>query len=1329
QYHLPFVLRLQGSLDNAGLEFALRSIVARHEILRTVIRKDGDEVHQVVMEPGSLVLSKMQDDSSSVESLIGGLLALPFDLSEDLMIRATVIEKTGADHLLVLVIHHIAADGWSIPILLGELTEFYASFIEGREANVGALSLQYSDYSLWQRDYLSGAELSNKLGYWKNALQGLSPLVLPTDYSRSDIKSNRGSMAHHAFGLELTRKLSSYSTQEGTTLFMTLLAGFKVLLYRYSGQEDICVGTPIANRTQTELESLVGFFVNSLALRSELSGDLSFADFLQDVKSMTLGAYDHQDVPFEKVVEVVAKDRDMGRSPVFQVMFGLQNADPQGTAQELPNLSLSLYPFEHTTSQFEMNFSLHESPSGLWGSLEYRTDLFTADTIARFLKHYELLLEAIVANPDLSLDTYTFVDSQEQELLLTNGTVEGPSFEPFTNLVGLFEEQVRFKADAIALVAGSNSLTYEELNVRSNQLAHYLLRKGVVKGEPISLLLDRGIDLMVSILGILKAGGAYLPLDVDYPKERIGYMLDDARSRYVVTSTSIGSSFLEAPYSLVYIDSLQEEIALEPQNNPSLDRTFDDLAYVMYTSGSTGLPKGVLVEDGNVVSLVKGVSYLSFSSTTTMLSTGSPSFDASTLEYWGTLLNGGTLVVCSKNELLDNRILGKTIVDNGVNTMWFTSGFLNQLVDEDLGLFGDLERVIVGGEKLSEKHIDLLKEAYPGLRIINGYGPTENTTFSLTYELNESDQKGIIPIGKALENRSVFILDKHHSLCPIGVVGEICVGGLGLSRGYLNNEALTSSRFIDHPFLKGHRLYKTGDWGRLRADGNVEYHGRKDDQVKIRGHRLEPGEIEQHLLGYPAIRNAVVGVKESLTNGVSAKRLVAYLQVEPTFSVDELQTYLSTKLPDYMIPSVFHELEDFPLTSNGKIDKASLLSMELEGQELLEQVSPRNEQEQILAEIWQELLGLDSVGIRDDFFELGGHSLLAIRLVSSIRKRLELEITIGDLFEYTTIESLSDHLKVYSPPSGLTPILGQKRPDRIPLSFSQERLWFIDQLEGSVQYHVPAVLRLKGELNIEALSYAIGNIIKRHEVLRSVIREDGGTPYQEILDAGGWSLSILENEDYATNKYLLDQTIEELLTTPFDLATDYMLRASVIKLHEHEHVLIVVLHHIASDGWSIPIIVSELTVLYNTEVKQIPYKLNELKIQYADYSIWQRTPEQEEKMEQKLAYWENQLKDTSTLQLHTNYPRPPIQTTNGLSEGFLMDKELSEAVQQFCKEKGVTLFMTLLTAFKVLLYRYSGQEDICVGTPIANRGQHEIEDLIGFFVNTLALRTKIAGED
>ncbi|HEY0053891.1 MAG TPA: amino acid adenylation domain-containing protein [Pedobacter sp.] len=893
------------------------------------------------------------------------------------------------------------------------------------------------------------------------------------------------------------------------------------------------------------------------------------------------------------------------------------------------------------------------------------------------------------------------------------------------SFIDLFEDQALKNPENIAVVFESEQITYKELDKHSNRLAKYLQSHGATNETLVPLFIERSINMIVGMLGIMKAGCAYVPIDTDFPQERISFMLTDTKASIAVSSKN-KSSKLPPSNGLNVVEI--EAIIKDQDDDFISDVKPDQLAYIIYTSGSTGNPKGVMIEHHSLVDYVNGlIDKIQIDQCRTFALVSSIATDLGNTVIYGSLASGGALHLFSKDAVSNTGYLHHYFEQHSIECLKIVPSHWKALNDDEKLLLPK-KLIVFGGEALSEKIVEDIRLSGSACKIVNHYGPTETTIGKLLCIVEQGAKyESTVPIGKPFSDTKVLILNASLKLCPIGVPGQLYITGAGLARGYLNNEELTKLKFISNPFIKTGKalMYATGDLVKYLPDGNVQFLGRVDDQVKIRGYRVEPGEISGVIEQSELVKQAFVTSRDDHQGN---KQLVAYLIPEEAFDKEEILSYLKHTLPDYMVPSHLVEMDSFPLAPNGKIDRKALPEPgDTETKDAY--TAPRNETETRLAEIWQDILEVDQVGIHDDFFELGGHSLLAVRLISAVRKAFKAELPISDVFDYPTVATLAGQIETQSDEGQsatvLLPSIGsQVRPERIPLSFSQERLWFIDRLEGSLQYHVPAVLRLTGKLNIEALNNSFQQIVNRHEALRTVILEQDGKPYQLINPQNKWSLIFVNGSDFVSNTTLLQSHVNELIKRPFDLSKDEMMRGHLIELND-EYLLVVTLHHISSDGWSRSVLVRELVELYNAHEENRSANLPELAVQYADFAIWQRKYLQKEVLDKKLDYWKNQLEGVATLQLPTDYTRPAMASTNGAFSHFFIDKKLAENLQALSQQQGATLFMTLIASFKVLLHRYSGQEDICVGTPIAGRLQQETESLIGFFVNTLALRNKV----
>jgi amino acid adenylation domain-containing protein len=1336
-YNLPSALRLTGTLDVGALERALGEIVRRHEALRTVFAEvDGSPV-QVVAPFGGFALPVEDlsgldeaDRDAAVGRRVGEEALQPFDLSAGPLFRALLLRLGAEEHVLLLAMHHIVSDAWSMGVLSREFSVLYTAYSEGRESPLPELAVQYADYAVWQREQLEGPVLDRQLAYWRERLAGAPELLeLPTDHPRPAVQAHRGATVPVELSPELLEGLQALGRSEGATLYMVALAAFQVLLSKYSGSDDIVVGSPIAGRERDEVKGLIGFFVNTLVLRTDLSGDPSFREVLRRVREVTLGAYERQEVSFEKLVAELSPERSLGHSPLFQVSFTLDNA--QGTGGRLAGLGVQGVETESEVAKFDLSLSLAETAQGLRGGLNYSTDLFERGTIERMLGHLARVMEQVAADADVRLSRLALAGPEERARVVVEWNRTERPYPRGVCIHELFDAQVRERPEAAALVWGEESLTYRELDARANQLANHLVRLGVGPDVRVGVLLERSAELIVSILAVLKAGGAYVPLDPGYPAERLRLMLADSSVRVLLSRGELAEVVEAGGLAVVRLDQAAGALASESAEAPRSGATPENLAYIVYTSGSTGKPKGVMVAHRHVVQLVVETDYVRFRPGDRVAQASNASFDALTFEAWGALMNGATLVGIPRDVLLSPAAFREMLREERITTLYQTTALLNQLSREQPDVFAPLREVLFGGQAADADSVRRLLKAGGPERLLHMYGPTETTAWCSWEQVTHVAEDALtVSVGRATGNQRIYLLDSVLDPVPVGVPGEAYVGGDGVVRGYLDRPGLTAERFLPDPFAAepGARMYRTGDRLRWKADGRLEFIGRVDEQVKVRGFRIEPGEIEARLTAHAGVHEARVIVRE---DEPGEQRLVAYVVGEA--DAEALRAHLRESLPEYMVPAAFVALERIPLTPNGKLDVKALPAPDLASAED-RYVAPRTPVEEVLAGIWAEVLRLERVGVHDSFFELGGHSLLATRVVSRIRELLGAELPLRAFFEGPTVAELAgrvEELRRAELPV-LPPVVAVDRTGALPMSFAQERLWFIDRLEpGSAVYNIPAALRLAGALDEAALERALGEIVRRHEALRTVFAEVDGSQVQVIAPFGGFALPVedLSGLGEADREATAGRRAGEEAARPFDLSAGPLFRAALLRLGAEDHVLLLSMHHIVSDGWSLGVLFRELSALYAAYREGRESPLSELPVQYADYAVWQREQLAGEALERQLAYWRAHLEGApELLELPTDHPRPAVQTHRGASVPVELSPELLERLQRLGRSEGATLYMTLLGAFQVLLGRYAGSRDVVVGSPIAGRTRGEVEALIGFFVNTLVLRTDLSGD-
>ncbi|ELX13938.1 amino acid adenylation domain containing protein [Janthinobacterium sp. HH01] len=1330
-YHLPVCARLEGKLDVAALSATLDEIVRRHDTLRTTFEMHGQELMQVVADEGAIALESVAlfdmpeaGRRSALLDLIAEEARRPFSLQHGPLVRARLLCLGETEHVVVLTLHHIISDGWSIGVLMSEIGALYSAYAQDLPSPLPELPIQYADYADWQADWLSGDTLTRQVNYWRALLDGAPTLLqLPTDRPRPTHQTQRGAALPFVLTVDTTAALSELSRQGRCTLFMTLTAAFNVLLSRYAGQDDICIGTPVANRRRVETEGLIGLFVNTLVLRTEVDHGASFLQLLDRVRGTTLDAYAHQDLPFERLVEALRPERHTSHSVLFQVMLILQNT-PSNTIA-LPGLTMQGMAVERVSSKFDLTLNLSETALGLRGAFEYNTDLFDASTIERMAGHFTRLLEAIVADPQRRIQDLDMLDDAERRQLLVEWNDTARDYGVASMMPALFEERAAASPDRVALVHEGEQLTYGELNVRANRLAHHLRTLGVGPDVLVGLCVERSLEMMVGLLAILKAGGAYVPLDPAYPADRLAYMLEDAAPVVLLTQQRLLASVPTGGVPVFCLDADAASLAGYEASNPSVLTTGGNLAYVIYTSGSTGKPKGVALNRANLANFLHSMGEApGMNSDDVLVAVTSLSFDIAALELFLPLANGARVVLAGRETASNPQQLSELLVRSGATMMQATPSSWRMLVDH--GWPQELQlKVLCGGEALP---VGLMRDVLGHVDAIwNLYGPTETTIWSTLRRVSALD--GAPVIGKPIANTQVYILDAGLNPVPAGVAGELHIAGEGLARGYLHRGDLTADKFIPNPFgAAGSRMYKSGDLARYLGDGSIEYLGRIDNQVKLRGFRIELGEIESALAGLATVRDALVLAREDVAGD---KRLVAYLVAHDGEQLPDaagLRAALLASLPEYMVPAHFMVLERMPLTPNGKVDRKALPAPDMARSEE-GYVAPRTAAEEIMAGIWAGVLRLDKVGIHDNFFALGGHSLLATQLVSQIRGAFEIELPLRAVFEAPTIAGLLTRMESAQRGLTVTALAPVERKDGMPLSFAQQRLWFLDQFEpGSAFYNIPAAVRLSGQLDVAALQGALNEIVRRHEALRTRFASVDGTPVQVIAPESQLALEATDLSDlpHAERDAKAQWLVQDEAQTPFDLATGPLIRARLLRLSESEHIVLLTMHHIVSDGWSIGVLVQEVAALYGAYVQQQPSPLPELPIQYADFAHWQRQWLSGDVLQRQLDYWQGHLTGApALLTLPTDHPRPVHQTHRGATQPPALSATTTAALNALSRQKQSTLFMTLTAAFNVLLSRYAGQDDISIGTPIANRNRAETEGLIGFFVNTLVLRTQV----
>ncbi len=1280
-YHVLQVIELRGPLQVTALRQSLQEIIRRHEILRTTFVTVDGQPHQLIGPPTPMPLPIVElrgvpdgEREARVRWLAREEVQRPFDLTQGPLLRAKLIRWDVEAHVLILTMHHIVSDGWSQSVFWGELAALYEAFAAGDSTPLPDPAIQYVDFAHWQRQWLQGEVLDTQLAYWTRQLVDVPTLQLPMDRPRPMVQTFRGARHRLTLSSALTQALKILSRRQGVTLFMTLLAAFQTLLQRYAGQDDVAVGSLIANRQRAEIEGSIGFFVNTLVLRTDLSGDPRFQELLERVRDVTLAAYSYQDLPFEKLVEALQPRRDLSHNPLFQVLFIFQNTPRQ--AWELMGLTLRPLEVDPETAKFDLTLELAETPHGLSGWFEYSTEVFEAATIARMAGHWQTLVEGIVADPAQRLSRLPLLTADEQQRLLVEWNDTAADFPEKACLHELFTTQVERTPDALAMVFADRRLTYRELNREANRLAHYLETLGVGPGVRVGLCLPRGLEWIVGLLGILKAGGAYLPLDPTYPKERLAFMLADAQAPVLLTDTQYMALCPEVGTRVVCLDTQRTLLAHQPTENPLNRVGSADLACVIYTSGSTGQPKGVALPHRQVLNRLAWMWHTDpFEPGEMACQKTSVSFVDSVWEWLGPLLRGVTTVIIADAVWHDPAHFVRALAAHQITRLWVVPSLLRILLDRFPDLQQRLPRLkcwVSSGEALSRQLYRQFQRCLPESVLYNLYGLSEAWDVSCYTSDPQHDALPRVPIGRPVANMQAYILDAALQPVPIGVPGELYVGGMGLAQGYLNRPQLTAERFMPHPFSAepGARLYKTGDLARYLPDGNLEYLGRIDDQVKIRGCRIELGEIEAVLGQHSSVQEAAVIARE---DGPGEMRLVAYMApAQPQApTVTALRRVLTRRLPDFMLPSSFVWLDALPLTPSGKIDRRALPRPD-RARPVLEAhfVAPETALEQQVAAIWSALLGLDRIGLHDNFFELGGHSLLATQLLSRIHDAMPVNVSLISFFETPTVAGLAASLDTaLQDGQGRQPLalLSRALESGLPAAIAQEHMWRMAQLlQGLPLFNILYTLRLQGQCDVALLQHSCDEIIRRHGALRTSFAVVDG--HLEQVIAPSLRLPLLVEDLRALpiheREHEAQRLAEEEAQYAFDLAHGPLLRLRLLQLDEQDSLLLVIMHHISSDGWSLGVLAHELAVLYEAYAAGEPSPLPELRLQYADFAYWQRQWRDNVLMQAQLVYWLEQLREPwPALELPTDRPRGGALTLSTARQSLMLPGHIVRSAQ------------------------------------------------------------------
>ncbi|MEU1984151.1 amino acid adenylation domain-containing protein [Nocardia sp. NPDC019395] len=1350
-YNIPLAIRLSGALDVEALRAAVADVVARHEVLRTVYPETESGPVQVVLPAGEAA-PRLEIRSVSTGELIPAVTELAstgFDVTAEVPLRVALFEVADAagEYVLAMVVHHISGDGVSVGPMTRDVMTAYAARADGREPGWAPLPVQYADFSIWQRELLGDESdpeslAAQQIGYWQSMLAGVpDQLDLPADRPRPAVQSYAGGRVAVEVDAEIHAGLLRLAQSQGATLFMVVHSALAVLLARLSGTDDITIGTPVAGRGEQALDDLIGMFVNTLVFRTQLDRGESFTGLLSRQREVDLAAFANADVPFERLVEVLNPVRSTARHPLFQVGFSFQNLAQ--SSLELPGLTVSGVDFDTEVSQFDLHLIVGDgyddagTPQGIAGSITYATALFDRATVQGFADRFTRLLSEIVADPRVPVGDLEIVGPAERALLLDerNSTVQ--ELDSAATLVSLLDDSVAGAPDAVALVAADGSpVSYAELGARVNRLARYLIGQGVGPEARVGLALRRSVDLVVAMYAVSAAGGVYVPVDPDQAAERSEYILAAAGPVCVLTDTATGfgvdGNVPAVDVPVLVVDSL-DLAGFDASAVADVERVIplrsSNTAYVIFTSGSTGRPKGVAVSHAAIVNQLCYVTadFVLDSSDAVLLKTAA-TFDLSVWEFWLAAVCGGRTVIASPEGHRDPSYLNALMARERVTTLTVVPSMLDALAAAEAGVPGSLRRVLAIGEALPAATAQRMRSEHPETELFNLYGPTEAAVSITTHRVSTADVVSV-PIGVPQWNSRVYVLDSRLAPVPDGVSGELYLAGAQLAAGYFGRSDLSAERFVADPFVPGQRMYRTGDLVVWNRDGELEYRGRTDFQVKIRGFRIELGEIEAALLALPEVGQAAVVAKSDPRTG---DRLVGYVvPVDGASGLDQslLQSELGRQLPSYMVPSAFVELEALPLNINGKLDRKALPEPVFESREFR---APSTPIEEIVAGVFAEVLGLDRAGVDDDFFAIGGNSLVATQVVARLGKALDTRVPVRVLFEAPTVGALAVRVEQHAGAGGRTALVAGPRPEFVPLSLAQQRMWFLNQFDtDSAAYNIPVAIRLSGDLDVTALRQAVADVAQRHETLRTVYPSRDGRPYQLVLPV---EQAVPDLAPLPVAPDDLRDRISEMVAAGFDVTTELPLRMALFRPAEGEYVLVFVVHHISADGWSMAPLTRDVMTAYAARTAGSAPGWAPLPVQYADYSMWQREilgseDDPDSLVSAQVDYWRKTLAGLpDELNLPGDRPRPNVQSFAGGTVPFSIDPELHDAVKRLAAEHNTTVFMVVHAVLALFLARISATDDVAVGTPIAGRGEAELDDVVGMFVNTLVLRSHVRGE-